>query len=140
MPPASKLDAKMVAKLEAIADDGMTLKDLCSKLGIGIPTWRRWEASDSDDQHVVAFRPLAARVRAGMGSAIDDMAWGVLREVAEDPLSRPSDRLAAAQAILRLRTAHRVEVTGKDGGPLEVSIDARAALDDLLRRSAPAEE
>lgn len=128
----TKLTPALLTKLESIADDGLTLKEACRGLGIDEKTWRRWEAVASDDS---PFRPLAARVRAGMGSATDDMAWGVLREVAEDVEARASDRLAAAQAILRLRTAHRVELTGVGGGPVEVSVDARQRLEDLLKRS-----
>lgn len=108
MAAPSKLDAALLAKLDQIADEGLTLAEVCNKLGIGITTWRRWEANESN----VEFRSMAARVRAGMGSATDDLAWGVLREVAEDTTCRPSDRLAAAQAILRLRTAHKIEVSG----------------------------
>lgn len=137
MAAPSKLDAELLAKFEAVVDEGLTLKELVVKLGISDNTFRGWENRDPDgtDEHA-AFIRLAARARAGMGSATDDMAWGVLRQVAENPAARDSDRLAAAQAILRLRTAHRVEVTGKDGGPVDVSVDARGRLEDLLKRSA----
>lgn len=108
----TKLTKALVAKLQTIADDGLALNEACRKLGISTEAWRRWENNGRDDELHTLFRGLAARVRAGMGSATDDMAWGVLREVAEDPLARPSDRLAAAQAILRLRSTHKVELSG----------------------------
>lgn len=139
MAAPSKLNAALIKKFEAIVDDGLTLKELVGKLGVSDTAFRGWENREPDGSEVHAsFVRLAARARAGMGSATDDMAWGVLREVAEDPLARASDRLAAAQAILRLRTAHKVELTGRDGGPVEVSVDARSRLEDLLKRSAPA--
>lgn len=131
MAAPSKLTAALLTKLEAVTDQGWTLKAVCAHLGISDDSWRSWEnrvPDEGDDLHV-RFLGLAARVRAGMGSATDDMAWGVLREVAEDPALKPSDRLAAAQAILRLRIPHRVELTGKDGGA--VRLDAGSALDRL---------
>ncbi len=138
MAPASKLTAVLVAKLDAVADDGLTIKEVCSAIGIEPRTFRRWEALEGDAPLLVSFRPLAARVRAGMGSATDDMAWGVLREVAEDGEARTADRLAAATAILRLRTAHKVELTGKDGGAVEVDVSgARDLLIAGLERLKP---
>lgn len=126
----SKLDAALIAKFEAVVDEGLTLKELVRKIGISDNTFRGYENREPDgtDEHA-AFLRLAARARAGMGSATDDMAWGVLREVAECSEAKVSDRLAAATAILRLRTAHKVELTGKNGGPVEVDI---AGAKDLL--------
>ncbi len=119
MAPKTKLTKALLTTLESIADEGLTLKEVCKQLDIDVKTWRKWEATQAHD----AFVPLAVRVRAGMGSATDDMAWGVLREVAEDSEARSADRLAAATAILRLRTAHKIELTGKDGGAIDVSVD-----------------
>jgi len=131
MAAPSKLDDALVANLDGIADDGLTIKEVCKAIGIEPRTFRNWEARGATGEEPYdSFLPLAARVRAGMGSATDDMAWGVLREVAEDPQARASDRLAAATAILRLRTAHRVELTGKDGAPLTLAALAQRAADD----------
>lgn len=107
-----KLTKALLKKLESVADDGLTIKEVCAEIGIAPRTWRNWESRAAEGGLLDSFMPLAARVRAGMGSATDDMAWGVLKEVAEDPLARPSDRLAAAQAILRLRSTHKVEISG----------------------------
>lgn len=125
-----KLTPQLLTKLDAIADDGLTIKEVCHHIGIAPRTWRNWEARTDSTDLLDSFRPMAARVRAGLGSATDELAWGVLREVAEDATARASDRVTAAQAILRLRTAHRVELSGRDGGPIETAdvSDARALL------------
>lgn len=134
----TKLDEALIEKLDAVADEGLTIKEACRKIGIEPRTFRRWEALEGDEPLLVSFRPLAARVRAGMGSATDDLAWGVLREVAEDAKAKTTDRLAAATAILRLRTAHKVELTGKDGGAVAVDVSgARDLLAAGLERLKP---
>jgi transcriptional regulator with XRE-family HTH domain len=124
----TKLTSSLLAKLEEIADSGLTLKEVCHTIGVSESAWRSWEHREADGtpEHD-AFLRLAARVRAGMGAATDDMAWGVLREIAEDPTLRSSDRLAAAQAILRLRTPHKHEHTGAGGGPITLTSLARLA-------------
>lgn len=138
MAAPSKLTTALCDKLDTVADKGWTLKEICRHLSISDDAWRNWENREPDGELHERFIGMAARVRAGQGSATDDLAWGVLREVAEDIEARHSDRLAAATAILRLRTAHRVELTGKDGGA--VVFDSKAALVDLLKRSAPVED
>lgn len=115
-----KLTTELLAKLDKIADDGLTIKEVCSHIGISPRTWRNWEANTNSTELLDSFRPLAARVRAGMGTATDDLAWGVLREVADNTEARDSDRINAALAILRLRTAHRIEVTGRNGGHIQI--------------------
>lgn len=125
-----KLTDELLTKLDEIAADGLTIKEVCTRIGISEDSWRRWELSDEKDELAERFRGLAARVRAGMGRATDDLAWGALREVLADASTRASDKIAAAATILRLRTAHRVELTGRDGGPVEV--DASSARAKLL--------
>lgn len=115
----TKLDEDLIAKLDEIADDQWSIKDACAAIGIGETTWRRWENSDSDDDLVAAFRRVAARVRSSSGEKLDQLAWGTLRGAMEDPGARVSDKVTAAAAALRLRTAHRVELTGRGGGPVE---------------------
>lgn len=144
MAAPTKLTKAMLEKLDEVADDGLTLKEVCAYLGIGTTTFYRWEAREEHEE----FRGMAARVRAGMGSATDDLAWGTLRAVleaegewVEGPDGKQvyvhgtttSEKVAAAQAILRLRTAHKVELTGKDGGPVEID-DARNRLIEGLSK------
>lgn len=123
----SKLTPALADQLETICDDQWSIKDACGTLGIDESTWRRWEASTAEDDLHVRFRTLATRVRASAGSKIDDLAWGTLRKVLEDPEVRASDLVAAASAILRLRTAHKVEVSGANGGAITLqSLHAKA--------------
>ena len=139
MAAPSKLTTALLGKLDDIADEGLTLKELVKKIGISDNTFRGYENREPDgsEEHAEFLR-LAARARAGMGSATDDMAWGVLREVAEDCEAKTTDRLAAATAILRLRTAHKVELTGKDGGAVEVDVGgARDLLMAGIERLVP---
>jgi hypothetical protein len=56
----TKLTPALLAKLDGIADDGLTLAEVCHQLGIGVTTWRRWEAEEANE----VFRAMAARVRA----------------------------------------------------------------------------
>jgi hypothetical protein len=123
----SKLTEDVLYKLDEIADDGLTLTEVCQHIGIGLTTWRSWEATQPEDS---AFRGLAARVRAGMGSATDELAWGTLRQVMEDQSARPGDRVSAATAVLRLRTPHRVEHSGPNGGPVTLASLALLAAQD----------
>lgn len=114
----SKLTVALIAKLEPIAGNGWTLKQVCREIGIDDDTWRSWENREPGDDTHTRFLGLAARVRAGMGVAVNDLAWGTLREVIEDPDAPRADRIAAATNALRLQTAHRVELTGANGGPI----------------------
>lgn len=125
----TKLSVNVLDQLEDIAGSVLTIKEACTKIGIDPATWYRWEANPNDTDELVRFRGLAARVRTGAGARTDELAWGVLRTEMENPEARPSDRIAAAQAALRLRTAHRVELTGADGGPI------RSAGPDLSKLS-----
>lgn len=128
----TKLSAALITKLEAIADDQWSIKDACNTLGIGETTWRRWEADPTPDPspELAAFRSLAARVRAGSGDKIEGAAWGVLREVLEDVEAPRGERITAATNALRLRTAHRVEVSGPDGGPIPTARPDLSQLTD----------
>ena len=126
----TKLTPKLLEQLDEIADDAMTIKDACADIGIDQAQWYRWLASDSDSDLIARFRQLALRVRESSGRKTDDLAWGVLREVAEDPEAKHSDRVAAASNMLRLRTPHRVEHSGPDGAPLTLSMLAGLASSD----------
>jgi hypothetical protein len=126
----TKLNAALLDKLEEIADDQWTIKAAADAIDIGESTWRRWEADvANEDDLAVAFRALAARVRAGAGAKLDDLAWGAIREVLEDPNASRAEKVQAATNALRLRTAHRVELTGAGGGPI------RSAGPDLSKLS-----
>lgn len=116
----TKLTRELLDTLELIADDQWSIRDACMAIGIGETTWRRWEADPTPDPDplLVEFRALAARVRVGSGDKIEGAAWGVLREVLEDDKAPRAERITAATNALRLRTAHRVEVSGPDGGPI----------------------
>lgn len=129
----TKLDDALLETLDAIADNQWSIKDACAAIGISEDTWRRWEVSAHDDDLHVRFRGMAARVRAGAGAKVDDLAWGVLREVLQDEKAPRADRMTAATNALRLRTAHRVELTGKDGGPIRTGPDLSKLSDAELR-------
>lgn len=129
----SKLTRTLLDKLEAVADDQWSIKAAATSLGVSETTWRRWEADPSDEALLVEFRTLAARVRNGAGAKIDDLAWGALRSVLEDPMSRPGDKITAATNALRLRTPHKVELSGKDGDPIRLAHLSEGAQDAARR-------
>ncbi len=141
----TKLTPALLKKLEEVAGNGWTLKEVCYHIGISDDTWRSWENRESDTENHERFLVLATRVRAGMGAAIDDLAWGVLREAMDDPSVKAGDRITAATNALRLRTAHRVEVSGPDGGPIpgvapdlsRLSASELAQLHALTRKATP---
>jgi len=139
----SKLTAALLDTLEPIAQDAWSVREACAAIGVTEGTWRRWETSANGDELHVRFRELAERTRAASGLKVDELAWGVLRRVMEDESARDADRIAAAATALRLRNAQRVELTGRDGQPLEAAADhaatARARLKAGLDRLAPDE-
>jgi len=142
----SKLTDDLLDQLDVIADDAWSIREACAALSIGEATWRRWEVDTAPTSLGSRFQQLAARVRHASGTKADELAWGVLREVMEDVSARPADRIAAATAALRLRTAQRVELTGRNGIPMQPptpSIDlsklGRDELRTLLEITAKAE-
>lgn len=121
----SKLTTALIAKLDEIADEGRSLKQVCTHLGITENTFRAWEASSGND----AFLSAAARVRARANEGMLDKCDGVIAAAFDDPDMRPGEKAALAIQYKRLVGSHKIELTGKDGGPVEVDI---AGAKDLL--------
>lgn len=145
----SKLTEELLAQLAEAAGSDATIKETCAMVGISQAAWYLWESRGGDDPLINRFVELAAQVRAGAGKRIDDRAWGVLGEVMADETARPSDRIAAASNALRLRTAHRVELSGPGGGPIQagptldlsrLDLEERRQLLELAQKAGSGDE
>lgn len=108
----TKLTPELLAKLEDIADAGMSIKGVCAKLNVGETTWRTWEASTEETTLVSEFRGLAARVRARANAGMLDKCDGVIAAALDDPDVRPGEKAALAIQYKRLVGTHKVEVSG----------------------------
>jgi len=78
-------------------------------------------------------------VRAAMREALAERI-GLLAEIADDEDARPSDRIKAIEALARYGLGQSHEVSGPDGGPLDVNAwtsAARAELLEAVRREGP---
>lgn len=132
----TKLTPALLTKLDAIADTGRSLTSVCEALDIDPDTFRTWEALDPVDERVSRFHGMAARVRARANDGRRDQLDKVLEAALADPDVAPSKKAEIAIQWHRLLGVNRVELTGRDGGAIEVSADARGRLEDLLKRSA----
>lgn len=132
----SKLTTETLDKLDAVADDGLGIQAACEKAGIDSDTFRRWEAKDDSDPLLERFRGIAARVRARANWGLLDKCDSVIAKALDDDEVRLTDRAALAIQFKRLNGAQRIELTGKDGGPLEVIERASRDLDSRLDRLA----
>jgi hypothetical protein len=130
---STKLTEELIAELERTAAAHWSINDACAHLGITDKTWRNWkavgekehEAGERDSIHV-RFLLLATRVGAPRRRTI---CAGVLQTIALDKEAKASDRVAAALGLLRLDAASKVEVSGPDGGALQIA--ARSWADDI---------
>lgn len=126
----TKLTATLLDKLEAIADDGRSLKSVCAHIDIETDTFRSWESLPDDHPNVARFHGLAARVRARANAGMLDKCDGVIVTALDDPDVKPAEKAALAIQYKRLVGPQRVELSGPDGGPI------RSAGPDLSKLSA----
>lgn len=125
----TKLTPALLTKLDGIADAGMSLKAVCAKLDIDPDTFRTWETLPPDDGTVSRFLDLAARVRARANTGMLDKCDGIIVSALDDPDVSVSKKAELAIQYKRLVGTQRVELTGKDGGPVAVDVtDAKARL------------
>lgn len=105
-----------VAKHEPVAKmRAMTLGGLCLFIGVSIDTWTEWRKSRPDFSEVMAAVEQAIRQQKFEGASAD---------------------LLNANIIARdLGLADRSELTGRDGGPIEVD-DVKLSDKELARRVA----
>lgn len=124
----------------------------CKRAGITDRTLRRWlekgrqelEAAEADlgpddDLDVRALGPYA-RFLKRVEKTEADVENGLVRSLVFDNEARPEDKrwfLERRHPKRYGKGAMRVELSGSDGKPLEVSIDARQALLSRLSSVAP---
>lgn len=123
------------AKVWTLRVDGMTVREIAVELGIGVGTVHRCldtvreELDESTRFHAETDRAIAAarldRVARKLISGIDLVDVPDLPSLA-NAIARIEERKAR---LLGLDAASKTELTGAEGGPLQV--DAR---DDLLRK------
>ncbi len=127
----SGLTEDLIQELEEKAASYWSINDACAMLGITDTTWRKWrkrgnaeieEWGEQEEECLTAharFARLAARVGAPRRRTI---CAGVLQTIIMDKDAKDSDRLQAALGLLRLDHTAKLEVTGADGGALEVAV------------------
>lgn len=117
--PTVKTDATRKAMLAAAAAGYASLASIARAVGIHPDTLRTW--CNEDDS-------LEPELRAAIEARLDKIEAGVLAQAETDP--------RIGLAILKTRrpegydSAHKVEVTGADGGPLAVAVSRVAGMSD----------
>ena len=92
----------------------------CAQAGISTQTLQNWIDGDSVNRRIPADKKLAAKVEQAMEAG---KAWLVNRAHAgatQDP--RLAFQMAVRMGIEELQGVQKVELTGKDGGPLQVPV------------------
>lgn len=126
----TKLTGALLTKLDAIADDGRSLADVCTHLEISQNTWRSWESASGDDALHAEFLSMAARVRARANTGMLDKCDGIILAALNAQDVPAAKKAELAIQYKRLVGTQRVELTGKDGGP--VTVDVSGAKDLLM--------
>ena len=120
-----------LAKATNLAMLGATYKQIAADLEVDEETVRYHLISPEGQKALrYAVNELQERTDRFLASAHLQAVRRLVTEM-EDPSTRPSDRIRAAQAITALATK-RIEVTGAGGGPIEVDAQAINVLDQRI--------
>lgn len=147
---------KLTAKItEAVCDairEGLSIEGACSHAGIARSTFHDWVSRGEDGEAEFSdFADQTARARAEVEERLlGSIEWAAGKRMRRRALGTGSDfetfeeeerdwRAAAWLLERKFPEAYgnkqTLEHTGKDGGPIGVSVDARERLEDLLKRS-----
>ena len=110
---AGKAKVRHVPKMRAMSVEG-----LCVFLDVSVTTWYRWKDKDSDLREVCLVMQQIMYAQKFEGAA--------------------AGMLNAAIVARKLGLADRKEVTGPEGGPVELAASVR--LNELVDKLAPQEE
>lgn len=126
----AKLTATVKKRLLESIGRGMTYSLACKLAGIDYSTFKRW--MEKGGEHAVGeYRAFRAEVEAQEAQNAED-ALLVIQAAALGAKDKPGDWRASAWLLERRHKddfgAQRVEVTGKDGGPVEAKTEADVAV------------
>lgn len=115
-----------LARAVNLAIAGATFRQIATELEVSEQSVRVQLLSPEGQRALRhAVNELQDRTDRFLASAHLQALRTLVKEMESAP--RPADRINAARAITSLAT-RRIEVTGADGGPLEVSLEHRTAL------------
>lgn len=121
-----------LARATNLALAGANYRQIAEELQVDEETVR-YHLTSPDGQKALryAVNELQDRTDRFLASAHLQAIRRLVREMEE--ATRPSDRIRAASAITML-AAKRIEITGRDGGPIEVDVSSRELLDEKIAR------
>jgi predicted transcriptional regulator len=121
-----------LAKATNLALAGATYKQIASELGIDEETVR-YQLLSAEGQRALrwAVNDLQERTDRFLASAHLQAIRRLVREMEE--ADKAGDRIRAASAITML-AARRIEITGANGGPVEVDTTTATLLDERITR------
>lgn len=127
----SKYDPAYCDQVVALGEEGLSRWQICSRLGIGIHNMNAWEGAHED------FRRALEQARLDALAYWEDLAHDHIREAPGGVKLNTGlwSRSMAARFPEQYRENSKVEVTGKNDGPIEVDMIhdfSQSLLDDLL--------
>lgn len=142
----TKLTPQRQEAILRLLRSGITIETACGAAGIGSSTYRVWMAKGAEGREPYAtFMAAATRARDEQESYLAGI---IARAAVPDEDGHPGDWRAAAWLLERSRPTKwgrqtRTELTGADGGPLEVRTAPAQPLDaesveqmvEVMRRS-----
>lgn len=127
----SKYDPAYCDQVVALGKEGLSRWQICSRLDIGLHNMIAWEGAHED------FRQSLEEARLHALSYWEDLAHDHIREAPGGVKLNTGlwSRSMAARFPEQYRENSKVEVTGKNDGPIEVDMIhdfSQSLLDDLL--------
>ena len=127
----SKYDPAYCDQIVALGKEGLSRYQICSRLDIGINNMKAWEGAHEE------FRASLEEARLHALAYWEDLAHDHIREAPGGVKLNTGlwSRSMAARFPEQYRENSKVEVTGKNDGPIEVDMIhdfSQSLLDDLL--------
>ena len=127
----SKYDPAYCDQVVALGKEGLSRWQICSRLDIGLHNMKAWEGAHED------FRASLEEARLHALAYWEDLAHDHIREAPGGIKLNTGlwSRSMAARFPEQYRENSKVEVTGKNDGPIEVDMIhdfSQSLLDDLL--------
>ena len=127
----SKYDPAYCDQIVALGKEGLSRWQICSRLNIGLHNMIAWEGAHED------FRQSLEQARLDSLAYWEDLAHDHIREAPGGVKLNTGlwSRSMAARFPEQYRENSKVEVTGKNDGPIEVDMIhdfSQSLLDDLL--------
>jgi len=127
----TKYDPAYCDQIVALGEEGLSRWQICSRLGIGLHNMIAWEGAHED------FRQALEQSRLDALAYWEDLAHDHIKEAPGGIRLNTGlwSRSMAARFPEQYRENSKLEVTGKNDGPVQVDVVhdfSQALLDDLL--------